>query len=58
MSAPVGKDEQKYVQQVMGKCNWYVQGVDGTLLMPISALLAQQAKPMQATMQQVPTIQI
>jgi hypothetical protein len=30
-----------------------VRGVDGTLLMPISALTAQQAKPMQATMRQV-----
>ncbi len=52
-SAPVGKDKQKYVQQVTGKFNWYVQGVDGTLLTPISALTARQAKPMQATMQRV-----
>jgi hypothetical protein len=40
-SAPVGKDKQKYVQQVTGKFNWYVRGVDGTLLTPISALTAQ-----------------
>ncbi len=40
-SAPVGKDKQKYVQQVMGKFNWYVRGVDGTLLMHIIALTAQ-----------------
>jgi hypothetical protein len=53
MSAPVGKDKQKYVQQVTGKFNWYAWGVNGTLLMPISALTAQQAKPTQATMQQV-----
>jgi hypothetical protein len=52
-SAPVGKEKQKYVQQVTGKFNWYAQGVDSTLLTPISALMAQQAKPMQATMQRV-----
>ena len=52
-SAPVGKDEQKHVQLVMGKFNWYARGVDGTLLTPISALSAQQAKPAQATMKRV-----
>jgi hypothetical protein len=41
------------VQQVTGKFNWYARGVDGTLLMPISALSAQQAKPAQATMKRV-----
>jgi hypothetical protein len=43
-SAPVGNDEQKY---------WYARGVDSTMLMPISALSAQQAKPTQATMRRV-----
>jgi hypothetical protein len=52
-TAPAGKDKQKYIQKVMGKFNWYMRGVDSTLLMPISALTAQQAKPMQATMQWV-----
>jgi hypothetical protein len=52
-SAPVGKDEQKHVQQVTGKFNWYARGVDGTLLTPISALSAQQAKPTQSTMKRV-----
>jgi hypothetical protein len=52
-SAPVGKEKQKYVQQVTGKFNWYVWGVDSTLLTPISALTAQQAKLMQAMMQRV-----
>jgi len=52
-SAPVGKDEQKRVQQVTGKFNWYARGVDGTLLMPISALSTQQAKPTQSTMKRV-----
>ncbi len=52
-SAPVGQDEQKYVQQVMGKFNYYARGVNATLLMPISALTAQQAKPTQGTMKRV-----
>ena len=52
-SATVGKDEQKHVQQVMGKFNWYARGVDGKLLTPISALSAQQAKPTQSTMKRV-----
>ncbi len=33
--------------------NWYARGVDSTLLTPMSALAAQQAKPTQATMKQV-----
>jgi hypothetical protein len=41
------------VQQVTGKFNWYAREVDGTLLTPISALSAQQAKPTQATMKRV-----
>jgi hypothetical protein len=52
-SAPVRNDEQKHVQQVTGKFNWYARGVDGTLLTPISALSAQQAKPTQSTMKRV-----
>ena len=41
------------MQQVTGKFNWYAHGVDGTLLKPISALSAQQAKPTQAMMKHV-----
>jgi hypothetical protein len=52
-TTPVGKEEQKYVQQVTGKFNWYARAVDGTMLTPISALTAQQAKPTQATMKKV-----
>ncbi len=40
-SAPVGKDKQMHVQQVTGKFNWYARGVNGTLLMPISASTSQ-----------------
>jgi hypothetical protein len=52
-SAPVGKEEQTYVQKVTRKFNWYARGVDGTMLTPISALTSQQARPTHATMQQV-----
>jgi hypothetical protein len=52
-SAPVGNDEQKYVQKVTGKFNWYARGVDSTMLTPISALSAQQAKPTQTMMRRV-----
>jgi len=38
---------------VTGKFNWYARGVDGTLLTPISALSAQQAKPTQSMMKRV-----
>jgi hypothetical protein len=51
---PVGNEEQKHVQKVTGKFNWYARAVDdGTMLTPISALTAQQAKPTQATMKKV-----
>jgi hypothetical protein len=49
-SAPVENDEKKYVQKVTGKFNWYALGVNATMLAPIRALSAQQAKPTQATM--------
>ena len=49
-SAPVGNDEQKYVQKVTGKFNWYARGVNSTMLTPTSALLTQHAKLTQATM--------
>jgi hypothetical protein len=51
-SAPVGKEEQKHVQQVTGKFNWYAQSVDSTMLTPISALASQQSKPTVETMKQ------
>ena len=50
MNAPVVKDEQKHIQQVTGKFNWYTRRVDGTLLVPISALSDQLAKPTQSKM--------
>jgi hypothetical protein len=52
-SAPVGKEEQRYVQQVTGKFNWYARAVDPTMLTPLSAIAAQQSKPTQATMKRV-----
>lgn len=42
-SPPVGKDAQKRVQKVNGKCLWYARAVNGTLLTALSTLTAQQA---------------
>ena len=49
----MGAEEQKHVQQVNGKFLWYGSAVDGTLLVPLSALTAQQANPTTATMAHV-----
>ena len=53
MSAPVGKEEQKYVQQVTGKFNWYARVVDPMMLTPLSAIATQQSKPAQVMLKWV-----
>ena len=47
------KDEQTHVQKVTGKFLWYGRAVDGTMLTPLSALMAQQANPTTETMKRV-----
>jgi hypothetical protein len=49
-SPTVGKDKQKEVQTIAGKFLWYARAVDNTMLMPLSELAAQQAKPTENTM--------
>jgi hypothetical protein len=44
-SGPVGKKERKHIQTVHGKFIWYGRGVDCTILTPLSAIAAKQAKP-------------
>jgi len=44
------KKDQKHVQQVTGKFNWYSRAVDESILVALSALASQQAKPTQETM--------
>jgi hypothetical protein len=43
----------KRVQKVNGEFLWYARAVDGTLLTPLSALVAQQANPTTNTMKRV-----
>ena len=43
----------KRVQKVNGEFLWYARAVDGTLLTPLSALVAQQANPTTNTMKWV-----
>ncbi len=52
-SPPAESDAQKLIQRVNGKFLCYAQGVDGTLLTPLSALASQQAKPTTETMKRV-----
>ena len=52
-SLPTRPESQKYIQKVNGKFLRYAQGVDGTLLTPLSALASQQAKPTTETTKQV-----
>ncbi len=41
------------MQKVTGKFSWYARAVNPTMLTPLSALAAQQAKPTKETMQRV-----
>ena len=49
-SPAVGKGEQKHIQKVNGKFLWYGRAVDGTTLVPLSALASQQSAPTEDTM--------
>ena len=44
-SEPVGNEEKTHIQKVTGKFLWYGRGVDGTILTPLSAIMAKQSKP-------------
>jgi len=48
-----GQTAAKEVQIVTGKFMWYAQGVDNIVLMALSVLASQQAKPMTETMTRV-----
>ena len=39
-SEPVGDDEKTCIQKITEKFLWYGQGVDGTILTPLSAIVA------------------
>ena len=39
-SEPVGDDEKMCIQKITGNFLWYGRGVDGTILTPLSAIVA------------------
>jgi hypothetical protein len=43
---------KKKIQKITGKFLWYGRGVDGTILTPLSAIVAKQSKPTVNTTQQ------
>ena len=50
---PLGKEEQKYIQQVIGTFLYYARAVDSTMLVALSAIAAEQSKPTKTTMDKV-----
>jgi hypothetical protein len=50
-SPPLDKVGQKFIQAVTGTLLYYARAVDPTILVALSAIASQQAKPMQITME-------
>jgi hypothetical protein len=50
-SSPLNKDEQKYIQAVVGMLLYYSRAVDSTMLVVLNAIATQQAAPTQKTME-------
>ncbi len=50
-SEPVGNEEKMCIQKITGKFLWYERGVYGTILTPLSAIVAKQSKPTANTVQ-------
>ena len=51
--AELGKEEKLFVQQVLGTFLYYARAVDSTMLVALSAIASEQAKPTKATMEKV-----
>ncbi len=49
VSPPLSKEETKYVQAVVGTLLYYVRAVDTTILMALSSIAMEQARPTQET---------
>ena len=49
----LGKANTKYIQQVVGSFLYYARAIDMTILMALSAIAAEQAKPTEKTMHRV-----
>ena len=52
-SPPVGKEDEKYIRQVIGSFLYYARAVDMTILTALSDIAAEQSKPTQRTLQRV-----
>ena len=52
-SPALGKEEKKYIHQVIGSFLYYARAVDMTILQALSEIAAQQSKPTEKTMQRV-----
>jgi len=48
-SPPLGKEETKYIQAVMGTLLYYARAVDSTILTALSAIAIEQANPTEQT---------
>jgi len=46
-------DDKRYIQQVLGTFLYYARAVDPTMLVALSAIASEQAKPTQSTMEKV-----
>jgi hypothetical protein len=53
VSPPLPKEETKYVQAVAGILLYYARAVNMTILMTLSSIATEQAKPTQETMKEV-----
>ena len=49
----LGKDKKKYIQQVLGTLLYYARAVDLTMLVTLSAITSEQAKPTKTTIDKV-----
>jgi len=50
-SAPLNKAGKKFIQEVTGTFFFYARAVNSTMLVALSSLVAEQANPMEQTMQ-------
>ena len=49
----LGKENKKYIQQVLGTLLYYARAVDPTMLVALSAITSEQAPPTKSTMEKV-----
>ena len=49
----LGKENKKYIQQVLGTFLYYARAADPTILVALSAIASEQASPTKSTMKKV-----